>query len=229
MVIVSAWYWLAHNQYYPLGKIEIYSGSQHTPQAQITNLLATDVDRSWFKIDLVIIRNKLLQLAWIEKVSLRRLWPDKLVIEITEKPPLAVWNDKAILMANGALFFPQPLSKTPKVLAQLPRFYAAESLKTEVAAKYLEFTEHLLREKLTIERLEVTADRGWTINVNAGFKVFLGKTELTPRLTRFLLAYRAQLRDHRKSISHVDMRYINGLAIGWKTNTTRPIMGNVIK
>jgi len=44
----------------------------------------------------------------------------------------------------------------------------------------------------------------------------LGRGDLTIRVTRFIVAWQRALSNDVANINYIDLRYPNGLAVGWK-------------
>jgi cell division protein FtsQ len=64
-------------------------GAQHTSRAKVLRVFATDFGRSVFSIPLAERRRRLLAIDWVEDASVSRVWPDRLVVRIRERTPVA--------------------------------------------------------------------------------------------------------------------------------------------
>ena len=73
---------------------------------------------------------------------------------------------------------------------------------------------------LTIQELDLSTNGSWKILLDNGIAVILGKTGLSERMTRFMLAYQHSLQAQSQQIAYIDLRYTNGFAIGWKAGAT---------
>ncbi len=69
---------------------------------------------------------------------------------------------------------------------------------------------------MQIQKLRLDARRSWTLVVNDGVEIRLGRKEYNERLQRFAQVYRQHLQKQQHLIRHIDMRYSNGFAIAWK-------------
>ncbi len=67
-----------------------------------------------------------------------------------------------------------------------------------------------------IDSVRISDRRSWEIELRNGPKLILGREveELDARLERFVKIY--NLIQNRELIAYIDLRYDNGLAVGWK-------------
>ena len=54
-------------------------------------------DDFFFALDLHAAQTRVEGLPWVERAVVRRLWPDRLVVEIVEKRPFALWQSRGEL------------------------------------------------------------------------------------------------------------------------------------
>jgi cell division protein FtsQ len=62
------------------------------------------------------IRDRLMQFGWVEDARVSRRLPDQLVIDIVERRPAAVWQNKgqlSLVNAEGVVLAPVPLDRMP--------------------------------------------------------------------------------------------------------------------
>lgn len=176
--------------------------SAQTIQAQIT---------PWFPdgyvyMDINAIQNRLQNMVMISQVSVEKVWPDTLKIEIEEERPVAIWNDKNMLSENGDIL--------PVALKQLhlPKLKGANQESKMVMQHFLLFNRWGKRHQLELDGIKHSA-AGWQLEYKAGLKIWLDNTmamnglqQLDSVIEQFDLA----------RISYIDMRYEQGFAVAWK-------------
>lgn len=68
--------------------ITIY-GLRYASRARVQRVFADDIERSVFSVPLAERRRRLLAIDWVLDAAVSRVWPDRLVIRITEREPVA--------------------------------------------------------------------------------------------------------------------------------------------
>jgi cell division protein FtsQ len=91
---------------------------------------------------------------------------------------------------------------------------------------YLQANRMLVAIGLTIGRLDQDQRRSWTMNLDNGVQVTLGKERFLERLQRFIDVYPQVLSGRIERIAEVDLRYVNGFAVRWVDDTGRPEAGD---
>ena len=99
---------------------------------------------------------------WIATASARRVWPDTLIVEITEQRPVAIYNDIQYLGLSGDLFKPPAPVSEP-----LPKLYGALSETMQVYSHYGAFSDRLadFSQVISVSRGH---DLGWQIELKNG-------------------------------------------------------------
>ena len=81
-------------------------GLTYASRSKVQRIFAGDFDRSIFSVPLAERRRRLLAIDWVEDASVSRVWPDRLVIRIRERKPVAFvsWRSGPLLIdAQGVL------------------------------------------------------------------------------------------------------------------------------
>ncbi len=64
-------------------------GARYASRYKILRIFAGDYGRSVFAVPLAERRRRLLAIDWIEEASVARIWPNRLVVRVTERTPVA--------------------------------------------------------------------------------------------------------------------------------------------
>ena len=67
-------------------------GAAYASRARIASIFARDYGRSVFSVNLAERRRRLLGIDWVRNASISRIWPNRLVVRITERHPVAFVN-----------------------------------------------------------------------------------------------------------------------------------------
>jgi cell division protein FtsQ len=88
MIASSADFGLIVNEVFVIGRHE-------TPREHLLEALGAERGSAILGLDIVAARARLLALPWIAEASVERLLPDMIVVRITERKPLALWQNHA--------------------------------------------------------------------------------------------------------------------------------------
>ncbi|MFO7530311.1 MAG: cell division protein FtsQ/DivIB [Marinobacter sp.] len=170
------------------------------------------IGKSYFATDLSDIKEELEQRAWVASAAVRRVWPDRLVIDIREKKPLAYWTDGRLVSRTGELFRPP----NPEVAGRLPRLAGPDERVREVIRTAQTMNDRLVSHGLGFAGLALEARGAWTLTLANGIEVVLGRDQVDERFERFMTVYETRLASRSDEVSRVDARYTNGVAVQWK-------------
>jgi cell division protein FtsQ len=197
----------------PVQRILVQGKLDAAEKAQITDVVAAHLDGGLLGADLDELTARLVELSWPRQVSIRRVWPDQLVIRVAKAMVVAAWDD-AYLTSDGQVV--RLAEKRPDLVrfdcaitGPLPAMELFQRLDTAGAGTGLEIT--MLRENSRGE---------WTVvyggNPPGYLPVNLGAVDLHSRLARFVTVYRQSLADRVDNIAQIDARYANGVAVSWR-------------
>jgi cell division protein FtsQ len=188
---------------FPFRQVSVL-GANHADTRIEAKKLAGKLAGGFFSMNLHQVHADFEKLPWVRQAQIRRLWPGRLVIELTEHQAAAAWNDRATLDTHGDIFPVQPWTG-------LPRIYAPEGMQHELARRYGEFAALVRPIDVQVEQIVVSARLSWRVRLSGGISIELGREKLNERLARFTRFY-PQAVAAVGPIQRVDMRYPNGFA-----------------
>jgi len=174
------------------------------------------IGKSFFATDLSDIKRDLEQRPWVESAAVRRVWPDRLEIEIREKKPLAYWNGDRLVSRSGQLFSPG----NPEVAGRLPRLAGPDERVADVIRMARSMSDTLNGRGLGFAGLTLEQRGAWTLTLANGIEVVLGRDQVEERFTRFMTVYENRLMSREDEVIQVDARYTNGVAVKWKSDVS---------
>jgi cell division protein FtsQ len=92
-------------------------GIHYAARASVLNAFARDFGRSVYLLPLADRRRSLLHVNWIKDVSILRLWPNRVVVRITERQPAAFLDVKVEGMSRWSLIDSDGVILEPPVRA----------------------------------------------------------------------------------------------------------------
>ena len=89
---------------------------------------------------------------------------------------------------------------------------------------YRAFSTKLQPLRLKILRLQYSPRSAWTLMLDNGVEVRLGRENIHHRIGRFAESWSGHLAAHAHALDYVDMRYKDGFAVGYRSKSERPAL-----
>jgi len=220
--------WLAQRPVFALQTIwiEAEDGTlQHVTPASVHPAISGRLTGNFFTANLEQMRQVFETVPWVRQASLRRQWPNSLVVTIQEHQPLGLWNENRLLNTYGESFTAN-LGEAEDD-RQLPIFGGPEGSEKLVAQRYAELTRWFAPVKLDPLRVVLTQRYAWQVELSNGAIIDLGRepttapgtdtASLESRVQRFVQAIPV-IESRIGKLEHADLRYPNGFAV----TTARP-------
>jgi len=215
-LLLAGWKMLDYVGSVPVSRVSVAGNLKHLDRqllvARVQPLLA---GAGFMTVDLEAIRAALVELPWVADVSIQRLWPDQLMIAVTEQEAIARWGKDGLLNRRGEVFRPQPLGD----VEQLPALFGPDGMSGDVVARYAEMRALLAEQKLALASLGTDERGSWSAILQNGVVLRLGTGDVLKKMRRFLRIYSDELSQQFGNVAYIDLRYGNGLAVGWKQDS----------
>ncbi|GEM_PF-463645 len=95
---------------FPVARVDVTGDLQYADREAIQQLIARFSGDGFYRLDLDAMRAALAAQPWIDAVGIRRQWPERIVVEVSERRPVARWGEDALLAADSGVFRPHQLS-----------------------------------------------------------------------------------------------------------------------
>jgi cell division protein FtsQ len=198
----------------PVRVIEVQGELHHHSSQMLQQTIGERLKGGILTADLTDLKEAADQISWVGGASIRRVWPDRLEVRVEEHKPVARWNDKDLVTAEGLVFHP----RGGAVPAGLPTLEGEDRRAPEVVARYMKWRDDLMLVGHLIQVLGVDARGAWSLELVSGARLELGTGDVEQRLQRFL-ANAAQL-EAAGEPKIVDLRYSNGFSVTWRRGAT---------
>lgn len=206
---VSVGFWLYHSPYFPIKQVRINGKLQHTSSQVVQEIAKKHIHGSILRADLNQAQKAFAELPWIAQAEVSRLLPDVVEVNLTERVLVARWTDGRLLDKEGLLFHAD-YDQT------LPIFEGVEGTQKQMLLYFEQFQNTLKPTRLTISRLIYTPRSAWSLVLNNGLTVRLGRENEHERLHTFVQSWRNIIEPQVQQLEYVDMRYKDGFAIRQK-------------
>ncbi|MCX7193410.1 MAG: cell division protein FtsQ/DivIB [Proteobacteria bacterium] len=177
--------------------------------ADVLAMVRQRVQGNFLTVDIDSLRRSLEKLPWVRNVSIRREFPNRLVVQFEEHKALARWNESLLVNQQGEVF-------VAETTQDLPGFTGYEGTSAEVTQQYEKFSRQLKVLNLQINRLALSPRHAWQLHLSNDMVVELGREAMGQRLARFVAVYPYSLVPgdaSAREVQVVDMRYRDGFAV----------------
>lgn len=191
-------------------------GVVHASPARIARVFASDFGRSIFLIPLAERRRRLLAVDWIEEASVSRIWPDRVVVRIAERKPVAFVNFKsagavshaALIDTHGIL-----LDRPPHTRFSFPVLNGISDQQTEAerrdrVSSMLRILSELGHLGKDVSEINISSPRNVKIVARVedrAVELSLGDRNFASRFQNFLNHY-AEIRKRSGRLTGFDLR-----------------------
>lgn len=210
--------WLAQRPWFELRRIEVRGELQHVSGAAVRAAVAGRLRGTFFTMRLDEARRVFETVPWVAAASVRRAWPDRLVVTLTEHRALGVWSDGRILSDQGRLFVANVAEA--ELYGPLPEFDGPAEFAAEAARRFYEFSAMLAPLALTIDAVRISERAAWSLRTSAdgaeGPRFELGRDDppgrLAARVAAIAAHYPLVVARLAGPPARIDARYPNGFA-----------------
>lgn len=175
-------------------------------------MLATGTVHSFMEENVYVLQEEIKRFPWIKQVNVRRRWPDKLEIHLSDYVPVARWNDLYLLDHEGKIFsVPRERMSHEKLLL----LYGPEGTEQNTLAYYRAMSQLLQTYQFHLKMVAMSARHSWQLVLDNDIRLEIGRTDIMPRLKRFIELYPFLKNPPNQRINYIDLRYKNGAAVDW--------------
>lgn len=199
---------------WPIRWLELNGAFQRVSAEQLRANLTPHIDSSFFTVDLAQLDQAAGRMSWVSSVRIQKKWPDTVNVSIQEFEPLAHWNRGQLISRRGHAFaVPEADS-----IQGLPWLQGPQQRLDEVLETWTDFNDMLMPLGLEIRHLRLDERGAWSMALNNGTQIQLGRDSAAARLERLVYSWNSLTREHGNAPSEIDLRYTNGFAVNWPEN-----------
>ena len=113
---------------------------------------------------------------WVRRATVRREWPNQLIVTLEEHEPLGTWGEDGRLLSVKGDVFTANLAEAEED-GELPEFDGPPGSEKEVLARFRELRAWFAPIKLAPESLQLSSRYAWTVKLDNGMNVELGREQ----------------------------------------------------
>lgn len=208
-----AWLKIISPQTFPINTVKITGNYSHVDRELLRSTVMPYMQNGFLRMDTNGLKDRLLQLSWVATVDIHRNWPDKVIINLTEKSPIARFGSDSLIDAHGEIFSKGDI----KLSSSLPLFVAPEGQQKSVINMFTAMSPLLAQLHMKITALVLDQQQVWRLQLDNGMVLFAGKMQPLERLQRFVNVFPQIIANKSlDTIDYIDLRYTQGLAVHFK-------------
>ncbi len=225
----SVW-WVLRQPFFPIAGIKVDGDLKHGNAVTLRTNVVPQIKGNFFTVDLARVRAAFETVPWVRKAVVRREFPDKLHVTLTEHVPVAHWGGDAesrLINGDGEVFE----TNVAELDDSLPHLAGPIEHAGQVLSMYRQLEPLFAAYRLSIEKLVMTSRGSWEAELDNGGAIELGRgtgEEVLARTQRFLASVRQVAGHYNRTLDDVegaDLRHKDGYALrlrGVSTVTNNP-------
>ena len=225
-VLIAGALWLNKHPYFRIASIDIVPAEegaklQYANKEKLFERVRPGLTGSFFSVDVGRAQSIVQSDPWVADAKAERVPPHTIRIRVSEHKPFARWlrdNEHAGLVDDKGRIFQAAYD------AELPEFDGESRDMPLMIENYRAFSTKLQPLRLKILRLQYSPRSAWTLMLDNGVEVRLGRENIHHRIGRFAESWSGHLAAHAHALDYVDMRYKDGFAVGYRSKSERPAL-----
>jgi len=192
--------------------LEVIGTNAPVETQYIAQHISPIVKDNYFTSDLEQIRDKALEVSWVDRVVVSRAWPNSIRVRVIPRHAIARWGTGRLLSDAGDVYTEAMVRKHPN----LPLLHGPLSQSKIMMRRYNEINQLFHPVNLRLKELYLTERMTWFMQFDSGLRVIVDQDQTMSKLQRLSHLAQTDLQPVWPNIAAIDLRYRNGLAIQWK-------------
>ena len=192
---------------------------QHVKPKELKKLVIMELNGTALTTDLGPIYKSVLSHPWIKEATVRRIWPNKILVNLVEHNIIGVWSDgRFVTQAGKLLQFDKLQSESinKEKNCFLLKLDGPNETVTAVLDRASMISKKASKVGLQTTGVQLTSQYDWRVFFSNGMKMELGgenlETPLEKRLDNFFNSIAWVRKKIKKDLISVDLRYAQGFA-----------------
>lgn len=191
----------------------------HVNAQQIQLALNETVSGTVLSTDLKSIHRAVQALPWVRQATVRRVWPNRLLIRVEEHVSVASWPEGRLVNSQGETFAAMP--NEHRASCRLVKLSGPDGTHAFVLERARQLSQWFAPMGLGLQSLVLSEQYAWTARLTGGLTIELGRdtlpTSMEERVRLFVttqpwLARQQGMNAPVANLSSADLRYATGYA-----------------
>ena len=227
-LVAVAVLWVAKQPVFAVRGIKIEGDMAHNSVLTIRANAAPKLAGNFFTIDLGVARHAFEAVPWVRQAVVRRVWPNRLAVQLEEHRAVALWVNGANsddapdkLVNSFGEVFEANLGDVED--DALPTLRGPEGTSGAMLALFKRLQPVFATMDAHVDTLALSGRGSWRVELDTGAEIELGRgsdDEVLER-TQSFIATLPQVTDHfQRALQSADLRHHDGYAVKLKGITT---------
>ncbi len=206
--------------YFNITKLVVVGDTNKVPPQRLKEVIEPAVHGNFFTIDMSAVRDAAERVPWIKGVSVRRVWPNEMIVRFSTRQAVAIFEDGRLVDAAGELFIGNPDEQEPGD-SPLPSFYGTPAQIPQIVQYYRDFSRAVQPLGVTVTDVWLSDRGSWSLSVSSASipatKIDLGQDRgatdgVMDKLVNVVAAYPSIRELLQGPPASIDARYNNAFS-----------------
>ncbi len=210
---------------FPVTEVQVVGDLRYADRETLEAIVDSHAESGFYGVDLHQLRESVEAVPWVKGASVRRLWPNALMVKVEEHEARARWNEEELISSDFSVFMPpqyrlqgQAGVEWQLYFNQLPQLGGVEGRHAALYELYRVVSRQLATLGDPIVEIDEDERRSVQIVLRSGIWINLGREQVQDRLQLFGQIYKRVIEPDITGIVGVDMRYPNGFSVKYGEN-----------
>lgn len=227
-LVVVALLWIAKQPVFAVRGIRIEGDMAHNSVLTIRANAMPQLAGNFFTMDLGVARHAFEAVPWVRQAVVRRVWPNRLSVQLEEHRAVALWVNAAVgddlpdkLVNSFGEVFEANVGDVED--DDLPTLSGPDGSSAHVLAMLARIGVALAPLGARVDALSLSGRGSWQATLDSGAVIELGRgsdDELLARAARFVSTVGQVTARYHRPIESADLRHLDGYAVRLKGVST---------
>lgn len=222
-LVAGVLYWMANRPAFVVKRVIVDSvrGSlKHVSPTQVHAAVAEALNGTVLSADLILVHRALQSIPWVRTATVRRIWPNRLLVRIEEQHAVATWANGRLVNDFGEAF--TGLAADHEENCRLIPLAGPQGSERLVLERARQLSEWIAPTQRTLRSLTLSEQYAWTAELSGGLVLELGRDTLATPVeervrmfakTQSWLAQKLMTAGEASRMVKADLRYAIGYAV----------------
>lgn len=221
-LLALAMSWIARQPLFAIRAIHIEGDVARSSPATIRANAAPRLAGNFFTMNLEATRQAFEAVPWVRHAIVRRMWPNRLAVQLEEHRAAALWGTERLVNAQGEVFEANLGDVEDEAL---PELNGPEGTAAAMLSMLRRVDPLLARANAHVTALSLSGRGSWRAELDSGAEIELGRgteDEIAARTERFVRTLPQLTERYQRALQYADLRHADGYAVRLQGISTTP-------